>query len=83
MIYDFKLDDEGNIYIASIVKEESEIKGASIDSTFNGGEDIYLAKLSPDGTELLYSTYIGGTGDDRVNTQIYLDDSLNLYFSGS
>jgi len=83
LIYDFKLDDEGNIYIASIVKEESEIKGASIDSTFNGGEDIYLAKLSPDGTELLYSTYIGGTGDDRVNTQIYLDDSLNLYFSGS
>ncbi|MCG8577131.1 MAG: gliding motility-associated C-terminal domain-containing protein [Flavobacteriales bacterium] len=31
------------------------------------GTDIYVAKISEDGSDLLGSTYIGGTGNDGVN----------------
>lgn len=43
-------------------------------TTFNNGSDIYVAKINALGTELLGSTYIGGSGNDGINytvTQTY------------
>jgi gliding motility-associated-like protein len=34
--------------------------------TFRNGSDLYLARISNDGTQLLSSTYIGGSGNDGV-----------------
>lgn len=34
---------------------------------FNNGSDIYVAKFSVDGTQLLAATFIGGTGNDGLN----------------
>jgi len=36
----------------------------------NQGTDIYITKLSEDGTLLLGSTYVGGSGNDGVNYRI-------------
>lgn len=36
----------------------------------NQGTDIYIAKLSADGTTLMGSTYIGGSGNDGINYRI-------------
>ncbi|MBI3134640.1 MAG: gliding motility-associated C-terminal domain-containing protein [Bacteroidetes bacterium] len=35
---------------------------------FNGGSDLFITKLSPGGTSLLGSTYLGGSGNDGVST---------------
>ncbi len=48
------------------------------DSVYN---DIFVSKLSADGTQLLYSSYIGGDQPDSV-TGIALDSSSNIYLSG-
>ncbi len=44
--------------------------------------DGVFAKLSPDGTSLLYSTYLGGSGTDSV-TAIATDASGNAYLAGA
>lgn len=49
--------------------------------THIGGEDIFITKLSPDGSTLLSSTYVGGTGRDLSN-DILVDDTSSVYVTG-
>ncbi|HYR36694.1 MAG TPA: hypothetical protein VEQ87_20560, partial [Burkholderiales bacterium] len=35
-----------------------------LDATLSGGVDAFVTKLDPTGSALLYSTYLGGSGDD-------------------
>lgn len=78
----------------------------AFDQTFNGGEivvpttaqrfsqgaDIFVAKLSKDGSQLLASTYIGGSGNDSLNLytlnygdefrgEIVTDEKDNVYIA--
>ncbi|MCX6229906.1 MAG: gliding motility-associated C-terminal domain-containing protein, partial [Bacteroidetes bacterium] len=60
------------------------------DTSFNGGQaitydgvlaypngvDIYVCKLSSDGSQLLASTYVGGSGNDGLNYRQYYDPVL-------
>jgi gliding motility-associated-like protein len=48
----------------------------------NNGSDIYVAKLSPNGSSLLASTYIGGAGNDGLNTVAGLDYNYGDPFRG-
>ena len=48
----------------------------------DGGSDAFLTKLSNDGKKLLYSTYIGGSGQD-YGCSIALDTIGYAYISGS
>ena len=89
------------------------ITAGAYDNTFNGGAgvtvdgivnfssgiDIYVAKLSADGTNLLASTYIGGTSNDGMNLatglstqynygdfargEVIIDDANNVYVASS
>jgi uncharacterized protein (TIGR03437 family) len=44
--------------------------------------DVFLMKLNPTGTTLLYSTFLGGTGDDVANGMA-LDPDGNVYVCGT
>ena len=46
------------------------------------GTDIALTKFSLDGTSLIYSTYLGGSGDELPHSLI-TDDQNNLYMLGT
>ena len=53
---------------------------------FSNGSDIYIAKLSEDGTSLLASTYVGGSDNDGINfRQSYdsflMDGNDSLYYN--
>lgn len=41
------------------------ITADTYDSSHNGGYDVAIAKFDPTGSELLYSTFMGGGGHDR------------------
>jgi hypothetical protein len=47
-----------------------------------GGSDAFVAKLNPSGSALVYSTYLGGSGDESGNG-IAADSSGNAYVTGS
>ncbi|MGE0568076.1 MAG: PKD domain-containing protein [Bacteroidia bacterium] len=47
---------------------------------FCGGTDIYIAKVSANGSSLLASTYFGGTGNDGIN---YLTNTYNDFVSSA
>lgn len=46
-----------------------------------GGTDAFVTKLTPDGTQLVYSTYLGGSADD-VGTAIVVDAYNNATLTG-
>lgn len=46
---------------------------------FNNGSDIAVFKLSTDGTQLLSSTYMGGSGNDGIND----DGDLTFFYNGT
>jgi hypothetical protein len=49
---------------------------------FGGGrQDAFVAKLSADGPRLLASTFLGGSGDDRVEG-VAVDAAGNVYLTG-
>jgi hypothetical protein len=54
----------------------------SFGSANNGGTDAFLTKLNASGSGLLYSTYLGGAGDDS-GTGIALDASGAAYVTGN
>ncbi len=55
--------------------------GAYRETYYGGNADIFVTKLSPDGSTLVYSTFLGGTSNDYVNA-IALDSNDNAYVTG-
>lgn len=52
------------------------VSALAFDLTYNGSKDIVLSSFSEDGSALIASTYVGGTGNDGVNAiqQFYADN---------
>jgi hypothetical protein len=65
------VSDTGELYVSGRAGEGFPTTGGAFDQTFNGGigrgphdpTDAFVVKLSTEG-KLIYSTYIGGSGDD-------------------
>lgn len=76
-------DSAGNVYIAgkasSGLPTDNSLQPGSL-----GNVDVWVAKLDPAGTELLYSTYIGGSLEDNILTQssIAVDSAGELIVTG-
>lgn len=60
-------DNSGNIYIAGgTVSNDFPTTPSAFDTSYNDGGDGYLAKLSSDGADLIYGTYIGGSDEEAA-----------------
>ncbi|MFX1369772.1 MAG: SBBP repeat-containing protein, partial [Promethearchaeota archaeon] len=78
---DVFVDNTGQIYITGRTRSTDFPTISAFDETYSSGEDCYVLKLGSDGQSIIYSTYIGGTGDD-VGYSITCDDSGNAYVTG-
>ncbi|MFN3309392.1 MAG: SBBP repeat-containing protein, partial [Anaerolineales bacterium] len=67
--YDVTVDSQGYIYVVGSTTSTDfpGINSQSYDSEHNGNQDVFVSKLSPDATQLIYSTYIGGSALDRAH----------------
>jgi len=54
----------------------------AFDASYNGGLDVFVSKLNPAGSALVYSTFLGG-GDFDASSGIAVDAAGNAYVTGS
>ncbi|MEP6962168.1 MAG: SBBP repeat-containing protein, partial [Acidobacteriota bacterium] len=75
-------DSAGNLYAAGWTEAVNFPIAGAAQAANAGGVDSFIVKLSPDGSSLVYATYIGGSGDDRA-AGIAVDSSGQAYVSGA
>lgn len=75
------VDAAGNSYIVGTTSSENFPTRGGTTSEFRGVWDAFLTKVSPDGQQFLYSTYIGGSGYDDAYA-VAVDADANAYIAG-
>ena len=76
------VDSSGNVYATGYTNSADFPAVGPIQSDFGGGSgDIFATKLNASGTELLYATYLGGSGSEFAD--IAVDAAGNAYLTGS
>ena len=88
--YTATYDNSGNFYAGGIAFSEGyPVSPGAFQTQFGGGDnsenvgpyDIAIMKLSSNGSQRLYATYLGGAGTDQPHSLI-VDQSGNLVISG-
>ena len=80
--YAIAVDSIGNTYVTGGAGSTNFPTTAPLQSALKGAEDIFVTKISPNGSAKLYSTYLGGGGPDE-GRGIAVDVQGNAYITGS
>jgi len=75
------VDSVGNAYVTGSTQSTDFPVANSIQPANHGGHDVFVTKINADGSALVYSTYLGGSGDD-YGTDIVVDTKDNVYVTG-
>lgn len=76
-------DEAGNFYGGGIVFQNGyPVTPGAVQDVFRGGKfDIGISKFNPNGTKLIYATYVGGGGLEQPHS-LFVDQQGNLVISG-
>jgi hypothetical protein len=81
--YSLQADNAGYATIGGLTRSDDfPTTVGAYDNTLGGSSDGFAAKISPDATSLVYSSYVGGSQDDQINDML-LDENHNFYATGS
>ncbi|MBZ5546324.1 MAG: SBBP repeat-containing protein, partial [Acidobacteriia bacterium] len=75
------VDSAGDAYVTGPTQSTDFPTASPLQIGNDGGSDVFLAKVNPSGTGLVYSTYLGGSSADSAQA-IALDSSGNVYLAG-
>ncbi len=81
---DIVVDITGYIYVTGNTNSVDFPTVNALQDTFGGGEfsgDAFVVKLSNDGSNILYSTYLGGQ-DNEFSSAITVDNNGDVYITG-
>ncbi|MFX1532605.1 MAG: SBBP repeat-containing protein, partial [Promethearchaeota archaeon] len=76
-----ELDTEGNSYVTGYTLSNDFPMQNAYNSTYGGNNDVFITKLNATGNGLNFSTYLGGSADDK-GLGIAIDSSGNSYITG-
>ncbi len=81
--YDIAIDSSNNAYITGDTESSNFVVSSNaLQTTREGGwTDAFVTKINASGTAIIYSTYLGGNGDDTAHS-IALDTNDNAYITG-
>ena len=76
------LDKDENILFTGITySNDYPVTNTAVDTSYNTMDDAFLTKIKSDGTDILYSTYIGGSQWDNGNA-VAVDSNGDAYVAG-
>jgi hypothetical protein len=80
------IDSSGNAYTTGWTDGSSfPTTAGALQTALAGGTDVFVSKLNPTGTALVFSTYLGGSGSDQTPPYgggIAVDGSSNVFVTG-
>jgi len=76
------LDSAGSAYLTGWAGSDFQTTPGAFQTTGDENGNGFVAKLNPEGTELIYSTFLGGTGNDFPQG-ITVDQNGNAHVAGS
>lgn len=76
------LDEFGNIYVMGNTSSNNFPTQKPLQAQKAGASDGFFSKLNPNGTALLYSTYLGGSGEDTF-TDLVMENTNHVFLVGS
>jgi len=80
--YDVAVDSSGNAYITGYTTStDFPTTTGAYDEVGNANTDVFVTKLSADGSTLLYSTYLGGNATDQAYA-IEVNASGEVFIAG-
>jgi hypothetical protein len=82
--YAIAVDSLGSAYITGYTYSTNFPRLNAFQGTFGGGtSDVFVTKLNPSGTALVYSTYLGGNGNNDYGYGIAVDRWGYAYVTGN
>jgi len=81
--YGIAVDSMECVYITGYTRNSNyPVTSDAYQKTSGGAYKVIITKLNPDGTDLTYSTFIGGSANWNVGNAIALDSDGNVYATG-
>lgn len=74
------IDNAGSVYVTGLTQSSNFPLRNPFQAVFGGLQDIFIAKLNPAGSDLVYSTFLGGAQSEG-GSGIKVDSSGNAYIS--
>ena len=75
------VDSKGNVYVTGLAGANFPLVNP-LQPTYGGNYDAFVSKINPSGSALVYSTYLGGSGQD-LGSGIAVDSAGNAYVTGN
>ncbi len=75
------VDEAGNAYLTGRTLSDDFPKRGGYQSVFKGGWDVFVSKVNPAGSAIVYSAYLGGAEND-YGYGISVDSIGNAYITG-
>jgi hypothetical protein len=77
------VDATGNAYVTGVTASATfpGVSGSSIQPAPGGGDDAFVTKVDASGASIVYSTFLGGSGNDAA-MGIAVDGAGNAYVTG-
>lgn len=74
---DIAVDVGGRAYVVGYTRSSDFPTVSALDATRDTGRDVFLTRINPAGDAVMFSTFIGGNGDDRGRA-IALDNAIYI-----
>lgn len=81
-IRDLSVDASGSVYVgvSDVTRSHPHVKPGAFQTTRRGPSDGMVAKISSNGSSVVWGSYFGGSGDDGGTPSTRVDATGNLYY---